>query len=167
MENKAIVLENGFERDIPDELIEYLDDEKIEWEHYDTRFSFWPENRVKTMEFFSALPEGQLLLCHTVFDGFKQLELFINLLHKLLDKKFKFKIMHGCLGDDLMEFYNNRESSIAPEEYDDDDNFERAEKFKKDMNKKFLEVLACHDITWLKVYGEDILFKTLDDIINS
>jgi hypothetical protein len=44
VDSKALVLENGFVIDIPEELINYLKSENIEWEWYDTRFSFWKEN---------------------------------------------------------------------------------------------------------------------------
>lgn len=150
---KAILLENGFEMDIPEELIDYLKEEGIKWEWYDTRFSFWKENRAKTMKFFSALPIGQMLVCSTVFDGYQQLELFINLLHSLKDKNFTFKIMHGCLAEDLYKWYNYYESSLTPStpEYNDDP--KKREAFKREMNRKFREVLAAHNIVWVRRHG--------------
>lgn len=172
--SKAIVLENGFERDIPKSLISYLENNKIEWKHYDMRQRFWKENKAKTVKFFSSLPEGQVLLCHTVFDGFEQLELMIELLYSLRHKKFTFKIMHGCLAQDLLEFYENETSSITPKEIDDeldkddlsdaecDAIYEKTYAFKREMNEKFLEVLKCHDIYWIR--WEEFLFKNLDDI---
>jgi hypothetical protein len=150
---KAIVLENGFKQDIPDELIEYLEDEGIKWKWYDTRFSFWKENRAKTIKFFSDLPVAQMLVCHTVFDGYQQLELFINLLHSLREKNFTFKIMHGCLAEDLYKWYDKYESSLTPDtpEYNDDP--EKRAIFKREMNKKFREVLAAHKIVWVRGHG--------------
>mgnify|MGYP000848509924 CR=1 FL=1 len=173
-DEKALVLENGFEMDIPKELTDYLKDENIKWEWYDTRFSFWKENREATMKFFSELPVGKRIYCHTCFDGFMQLELFIELLFKFKDKKFTFKIMHGCLAEDLLEFYNKDESSIPPKELEDqlekadtDEKckavFKAFKNFKQEMNKKFLEVLSCHDIYWVN-YHTEYLFKNLQDI---
>jgi hypothetical protein len=175
--SKAIVLENGFEQDIPDSLIQYLDKNKIEWVLFDMRERFWKENKSETVKFFSNLPEGQVLLCHTVFDGFQQLELMIELLFALKHKKFTFKIMHGCLSEDLIEFYENEESSITPKEIEAelekgdlsdaecDAIYEKSYAFKKQMNEKFLEVLKCHNIYWIG--WEEFLFKDLQDIKNA
>ena len=80
---KAIVLENGFVEDIPKSLIKLLERENVEWEWYDMRERFWPENKAETIAYFSSLPEGQVFYCHTVFDGYQQLELMILLLHTL------------------------------------------------------------------------------------
>lgn len=163
MKEKAIVLENGFIIDIPNEMKEYLKTHKIEWEWYDTRFSFWKENREATVKYFSNLPKGQLLICSTVFDGFQQLELFINLLHKLKDKNFSFKIMHGCLCNDFIDFLDEYESSITPKELDDYP--DKREDFKKEMNQKFFEVLQYHNIYWLDRFSSDgIVLKNLEDI---
>ena len=174
--NKAIVLENGFKIDIPEELIEYLKEEEVEWELYDTRFSFWKENREDTLKFFSQLPTGQTFYCHTVFDGFQQLELFIQLLYKLKEKNFTFKIMHGNLAEDLQEFLEERESSITPNELEaelnnatSDADFktvnEKIKAFKKQMNEMFLEVLSSHNIYWVSY--KEYLLKSLDDIIKA
>lgn len=171
--NKALVLENGFVIDIPKELLEYLKEKEVEWEWYDTRFAFWKENREATLKFFSELPVGQVLYCHTVFENFQQLELFIQLFYKLREKHFTFKIMHGRLAEDFLDFYAERESSILPseieKEIDDaktDAEFDLANKkakaFKEEMNKMFLEVLSSHNISW--VTYKEILFKTLDDV---
>ena len=92
-ENKAIVLENGFIIDIPEELIRYLEKNKIQWDWYDMRGKFWPENQKATVGFFTDLPKGQLLICSTVFDGYQQLELMIQLLYKLREKSFIFQIV--------------------------------------------------------------------------
>lgn len=167
MKKTAIVLENGFEQDIPKELIKCLERNGVEWAHYDTRFAFWPENREATFKFFSELPTNQTLACHHVFDGFQQLELFINLLHKLKDKCFTFQIMNASLCDNLLEFYEHHESSLTPEEFFDDDNLERVEKFKQEMNKKFIEVLSFHNLVWLREYNYSTDLKTLEDIKNN
>ncbi len=163
---EVIVLENGFVRDIPEDLIKYLEDNNISWVHYDTRFGFWPENRTNTIEYFKSLPKNQIFMCETVFDGFQQLELFIELLHSLKDKEFTLKIMNPSLCDNLIEFYNEYDSSISPKELDD---FPKKRKeFKLEMNKKFLEVLQYHNIYWLYRFKKEdgILLKTLEEIDN-
>jgi hypothetical protein len=171
---KALILENGFEMDIPKELKDYLKNENIEWEWYDTRFSFWKENREDTMKFFSELPIGKRIYCHTCFDGFMQLELFIQLLYKFKEKQFTFKIMHGCLTEDLLKYYDKKESSITPNELEEKLNNANTNKefndinskikaFKNKMNEMFLEVLSCHNIYWI-TYHDEFLLKTLDDI---
>ncbi|HMY42151.1 MAG TPA: hypothetical protein PLW92_03750 [Chitinophagales bacterium] len=176
MSNKALVLENGFVIDIPEELIRYLDRNKIKWEWYDMREKFWQENREETFKFFAGLPEGQELYCHTVFDGYQQLELMIQLLYKLRNKKFTFKIMQGCLCDNLLKFLAEEESSITPKELekrledddlsnkDCDEIYERIYAFKKEMNKKFEEVLSSHNIFWLKSFGQEIPLRSIDDL---
>ena len=175
MDNKALVLENGFIIDIPEELTRYLERNKINWEWYDMREKFWPENREETFKFFAGLPEGQELYCHTVFDGYQQLELVIQLLHKLKDKKFTFKIMHGCLCDDLLKFLAKDESSITPKELEKrleedltdkecDKIYKKIYAFKKEINKQFEEVLSAHNIYWLKSFGEEIPLRSIDDL---
>ncbi len=175
--DKVLVLENGFEFDIPEELRSHLSHNNIEFDWYDTRCCFWKENRETTFEFFSNLPTGKQLYCHTTFDGFQQLELFIELLHKLKDKNFTLKIMHGSLADGFIVFYNERESSITPKELEKElDDTETHEDlvnvrnkildFKKEMNKKFLEVLEFHDIYWIS-WDKNVLFNNLDDIKNN
>lgn len=174
IDGKALVLENGFVIDIPEELIRYLEAGKIEWDWYDTRFSFWKENREETMKFFSELPVGKHIYCHTTFNGFQQLELFIQLLYKFKEKNFTFKIMHGCLAEDLLGFFDEEESTITPDEIekemdDADTNAkfsaanEKVRAFKKQMNEMFLEVLSCHNIYWIN-WHDEFLFKTLEDI---
>lgn len=172
---KALVLENGFIIDIPEELTRYLERNKVDWEWYDMRQKFWPENREETFKFFAGLPEGQVLMCHTVFDGYQQLELMIQLLYKLRNKKFTFKIMQGCLCDNLLKFLAEEESSITPKELlkeleldltdeEAEGIYEKIYDFKKEMNKKFEDVLASHNISWLKEYGEEIPLKSIDDL---
>ena len=173
---KALVLENGFVIDIPKELIRFLDRGKVDWEWYDMREKFWPENRKETVKYFTGLPEGQVLICHTVFDGYQQLELMIELLHKLKEKKFTFKIMQGMLCNNLLKFLKEETSSITPKEYDKelerddltdeecDAIYEKTYEFKRQMNKKFEEVLAAHEVYWIKSHGEQIRLSSLEDI---
>lgn len=174
-ENKAIVLENGFIIDIPEELIRYLEKNKIRWDWYDMREKFWPENQKATVGFFTDLPKGQLLICSTVFDGYQQLELMIQLLYKLREKSFTFKIMQGCLCNNLLDFLAEEESSITPKELEAefeknltdeecDAIYEKIYDFKKEINRQFVEVLQSHNVYWIKSHGEDVLLKTVDDI---
>src|ERR1035438_4779803 len=169
---KAIVLENGFERDVPEQLMEHLKENKISWELFDMREKFWPKNRKATFEFFSNLPKGQLIFCQTVFVEFQQLELMIELLHKLKDKNFTIKMVHGCLAESLLRFYDQTESSITPSELNKELEkdltnkqakviFKKIDDFKKEINKKFLEVSDSHNIYWIR--WDEKLFKTLDD----
>jgi|ERR1044072_2986649 hypothetical protein len=170
---KAIVLENGFKQDVPEELTDYLKERNIEWEWFDMRFSFYPENRVETMKVFSEFPVGQTFYVHTTFEDYVQLEYMILLLDKLKHKNFSLYIDHGCLAKDFLDFYNEEESSITPDELtaqlEDDLTDEESEKvyeliyaFKKGINEKFLEVLKAHNIYWITY--DDVLFKSLDDI---
>lgn len=173
---KALVLENGMIIDIPEELIKFLDRNKIEWEWFDMRRRFFPENRKKTLEFFSNLPEGQVLICSTVFDGYQQLELMIQLLHKLKKKKFVFKIMQGCLCDNLLKFLAEEESSITPKEFNrelEQENLTEAEcdaiyekiySFKKEINKQFEEILSSHEVYWIESHGEEVRLNSIEDI---
>jgi hypothetical protein len=174
---KTIVLENGFERDIPEELIRYLKSKKIEWEWFDMRQRFWPENRVETMKIFSEYPEGQEFICNTVFDGFQQLELMIELLYKLKSKKFTITIQHPCLPSNLLEYYEEKESGITPKELEDKldaansheeskEAHNKIKAFKRSMNRKLREVLKFHNVYWLRVYEsrEAVRLSKLKDI---
>jgi hypothetical protein len=109
-------------------------------------------------------------------EDFMFLELMTELLFLLKKKKFVIKIMHDCLTEDLLKFYNETTSSIAPKElrkaYDSETlrtskaAWKKLLKFKQDINKKFLAVLKAHTIAWVG-YHDDILLKNLDDIKNS
>lgn len=161
----AIVLENGFEIDIPKTLIEYLRRRDIDWQWYDMRQRFWTENREETLKYFSELPKHQLLVCSTVFDGYQQLELMVQLLYKLKHKNFTFKIMNGFLCNDLVKFYEYCESSICPNTKTYNDSPDKREKFKQNINKQFIEVLQAHNIFQIQKYQEDdISLKTLEDV---
>lgn len=165
MQQKTILLENGFDIDIPKELIELLKRKKIAWEWKDARFLFWKENREATIKYFTELPEGQNLICSTVFDGYAQLELFINLFHSLLHKKFTFKIMHGNLANDLAKWFDNDEADITPNTDEYNDSWKKRVQFKKDLNKKFREVLKAHRIIWIisRYSGHTMRLKTVAD----
>lgn len=170
---KAIVLENGFQQDIPKDLTNYLKSRNIEWEWFDMRFCFEPDNRVNTVKAFSEFPVGQHFYIHTTFQDYIQLEYMILLLDKLKDKNFSLYIDHGCLANDFLDFYEEEESSITPNELtgrleddltdaESDEVYEKIYAFKQVMNEKFLEVLKAHNIYWITY--DDVLFKSLDDI---
>jgi hypothetical protein len=149
--------------DIPEELLSYLKERNVEWEWFDMRERFWPENRKETFKIFSDFPVGQVFYCNTTFDGFQQLELMIELFYKLIDKKFTLKIDHGCLDKDLLEFYSEKRSTLVPSDASAKEN----SGYKKIMNRKFLDVLKAHDIWWIPSCGDEVLFKTLSDIKKS
>jgi len=173
--NKVLVLENGFKSEIEDKVLRYLDSKELEWEHYDSRFSFWKENKVATYEFFANLADEKEMICATVFDGFQQLELFIELFYALKHKNFTFKIIFWGLEEELLDWYNSRESTITPKELDDrlceDDltidetklTYDKIYAFKAEMNEKLLEVLKAHTIISLEGRKECVL-RTMDDI---
>lgn len=176
MENKAIVIENGFEMDIPEELISYMKDRNISYTWIDARELFFPENRENTKKYFSELPEGQTFYISTVFEDFQQLELFIVLLYKLRHKKFCFKIMNWSLGEEFLNFYEKRESSITPNELEKEFEKDLSEeesknlmakiyRFKDDMNGMFLEILKAHDIYKItNIRRDETIFKNILDI---
>jgi len=157
---KAIVLENGFERDIPKRLLKYMKRNDIEFTHYDMRERFWPDNRDETLKFFNELPEGQLFCLSTVFDGFMQLELMINLLTKLKDKNFEIRMSVYSLPNSFIEYIDEWRSEIA----DDNLSYEEEKKFKLAMNKKFEEVLVNHKIVWIHPHDGDIHLESLEQI---
>lgn len=110
-----------------------------------------------------------------MFDGYQQLELMIQLLYKLREKSFTFKIMQGCLCNNLLDFLAEEESSITPKELEAefeknltdeecDAIYEKIYDFKKEINRQFVEVLQSHNVYWIKSHGEDVLLKTVDDI---
>lgn len=162
-EGMITVLENGDLREVPDELIRYLDAITLyKWKLFDMRQRFWPENKEETIKIFASAPVGHIFYSATSFDGWQQFEMMIKLLHKLKDKKFKLYLYNRSLCDNLFEFYECKESSLATGgKYDDD--VKLREQMKTEMNKLFLEVLTFHEIYWL-VSGDGIPLKTIDDI---
>lgn len=163
---KAIVLENGFKMDIPEGLTSYLHEEGIEWKWYDMRERFWPENREETIKYFSSLPIGQKLYCHTTFDGWQQLELMIQLLYKLKEKKFELHIMNPSLCNNLRKFLEESESSICPNTKEYNDSPKKREKLKNEVVLQFYTVMNTHKIFWLN-YHRDIQLRTMEDIISN
>lgn len=144
--------------DIPRSLQFILEKKFKENREYWTYFkeAFWPENRKDTIERLSKLTPSDNLICQTVFDGFLQLELIIELLHSFIKKdiKINFYILVGPnLVYNLEEYYEDNESRLCPENATWDDQ----KKFKKKMNEKLLEVLDYHNIYDMKreaAYGE-------------
>lgn len=160
MHKRTIVLENGSKQDIPEDIINYLKYNNMPWCLFDMRSRFWPENREKTIKYFMALPVGQVFIAHHVFEDFQQLELLTELFHKLKDRKFKFIIDNACLAEYLLEFLDNKESSITPKELEKKRNNARSDKgamaadkkieeYKEQMNQKFLDVLQWYEIIWM------------------
>ena len=178
MSKRTIVLENGDKRDIPTDILDYLKENNMPWCLFDMRSRFWPENREKTIKYFMALPVGQTFIAHHVFVDFQQLELLTELFHKLKDRKFKFIIDNACLAEYLLEFLDNKESSITPRELEkkrdnsrSDKGFYAADKkieeFKQQMNQKFLEVLQHHEIIWMEGGPDfrDVRLTSKEDLI--
>ena len=179
--NKVIILENGNEFDMPSKLKRYLDSNKIEWELYDMRQRFWPENEKETIKFFSELPKNQEFILETVFNGFQQLELMIELLYKLRNKEFTIKILHPCLFENLVTWLKTKESEITPKElekplydmsreYSDeelDETYEKIYAFKSELIQKFSWVLSSHNISWVGRFDGDILIKDIQYIKNN
>lgn len=161
---KAIVLENGFERDIPKSLLKYMKRGDIEFTHYDMRKRFWPENREETLKFFSNLPEGQLFCLSTVFDGFMQLELMIQLLTKLKDKKFEIRMSTYSLPHAFVEYLDEPRSELVDE--DDELSYQEELDFKLAMNKDFENILVNHKIVWIHPHDEDIHLESVEQIKN-
>ncbi len=177
-ETRTIVLENGSKQDIPSDIISYLKDNNMPWCLFDMRGKFWPENREKTIKYFMSLPVGQVFIAHHVFEDFQQLELLTELFHKLRDRKFKFIIDNACLAEYLLEFLDERNSSITPRELEKKLENARSDKsalaadkkieeFKEQMNQKFLDVLQWHEIVWMHgdLQGDDVRLTSKEDLI--
>ena len=172
---QALVIENGEKRDIPKSLISYLDKNDYEWTHLNVQESFWPKNRISTLQFFSNLPNNHTIICDTVFDGFLQLELFIQLFDSLKDKHFNIRIRHGCLCDDIIKYYDGRTSELTPDEIEDaldnasdEETYEAAKEkliqFKQSMNNKLESILQSHDVYWIPHYDEDVKLDSIETI---
>lgn len=165
---RTILIESGFERDIPKELYRYMERKNIVgWEFYDIRQKFWPENREETFKFFSSLPKESILIANHTFVDFVLLELFIILLDKLKDKIFTIKFQNPILCNHLLEFYEKEYSSITPKEIEELEDYNKEKEFKQEMNQKFIEVLQSHNIYWAQKYYDDAPLKTIEDIKNN
>lgn len=171
---KALILENEGLDGIPKNLINYCDRNNIEWEFYDMRERFWPENRQTTVNYFKYLPDGQKLLCHTVFDGYDQLELMIQLLYSIKDRKFEIGIMNNYLTQEISDWFDRNTADSTPGElqkhfniHGDDESWELIVNYKKDLNEKFKQVLAHHKIMWIHLHEKDIHLKDLETIKTS
>lgn len=150
---KAYVLEDGFERDIPKELINYLSKNNIVWEWYDVRERFWPKNREETFNFFSNLPNGIELYTHHVFTDYQIFELMVELLYKITDRSFKVHIMNSSLCEYLVKYYDAYESDITPNNDLFNYNYKLRLSFKTDMNTKFEQVMRQHELYHISSYG--------------
>lgn len=168
---KNLILENHGEIDLPEEIKDILEEGMFaeDREYWYWFFdAFYPENRENTMKRFMSLEEGGNIVCQTVFDGWMQLELVVELLVKLkeLNKKVNFHIfVYSGLGSEIQEYLDEYESELVPntEEYNDDWKLRR--EFKQGMNEKLREVLEYHniyDLSNLYHYDETKLL-TVDD----
>jgi hypothetical protein len=150
---KNLILENDCEQDIPEELMELIENESIfsDGQEFWTQFkeSFWPENREETMRRFMELNEDDNVLCQTVFVDWMQLELVVELLCKLksIGKKINFHILvYPSLEEQIKEYLDEYESDITPDTDEYDDSPSLRTQFKKEMNQKLLEAIEYHNI---------------------
>lgn len=171
--NRIIVLESGFLQDVPEQMMDYLSERNItEWEHYDMRQKFWPENRESTYEFFSKIDETDIMLANTTFVDFQWLELMSLMFCKLSSKKLTLKIQNPLLPKYFQKYLEKRESDITPDTKKYDDDPDLREEFKKDMNKLFLMALQIHNVYWIgsgritnDTEFDDFLIKSEEDIV--
>jgi hypothetical protein len=145
--------------DIPEELIRWLDRNGVEnrelWTHF--KQSFWPENRKATLERFAAITPEDNVYCATVFDGWMQLELMIEMLHGFIakGKKINFHVMVAPdLHHHIKEYLEEYESELTPDTDEYDNDYKLRREFKNEMNKKLFEVIKFHNICDLERYGE-------------
>jgi hypothetical protein len=148
---KNLILENDNEFDgIPDKLSSILETQFLEnrefW--FSFRTAFYPKEREETMKRFASLESGDNIICQTVFDGWMQLELVVELLIKLkeMGKKINFYIVIPDLKENIQDYFDEYESELTPntEEYNDSPSLRK--EFKKQMDQKMVEVLDYHSI---------------------
>jgi len=175
--DKVLILEHGGSYELEEESIKYVEKRlNKSWEYFDLRERFWPKNRKSTFDFFASLKENQIIAAKTVFADFIQLEMFIEMLHKLKDKHFTVYLFNPILPDKLLIFLKEKESSITPPELEKqleeeeitdeegDEVYKKIYAFKKEMNKKFFEVLTYHTIIWVRCYGLSTQITNLKDL---
>jgi len=176
---KNVILENGFLRDVPKELLKWLERNNVlEYELVDTRQMFWQENVENTFKKFMSYENGTNFYTHHVFEDFQLLELFTELFYEIDDRTFNFHIMNYSMVEYLTDFLKQDRADITPRElqkaFDKAKNNEESNKawneileFKKEIVRKFENVLQKHNLIWIRPFGyENITFKRLDDIIN-
>jgi len=173
---KTIILENGFEVDIPERLQRYLKSFNIDYTLLNTSELFYPENLTSTLQKFNQFPDGQEFLCDTCFYYSYQLERGIQLLHSLKDKNFKIQFISYSIPSIFLKYLKEQESGITPkelfylldsssskEEYEE--KYSKIEDFKREMNKKFFEVLQYHRIyLWLPFLPEPKRLQSIQDL---
>lgn len=162
---KNIILENGLLQDVPNELLRWLGRNEInDFELFDTRQIFWKENVENTYEKFMSYENETNIYCHHVFGDFQLLELFIELLYEINDVSFNVHIMNSSMNEYLKEFLKQERSDITPKElqrfYDVAPTLEDSNKvwkmildFKKEILRKFENVLQKHNFYWIRPYG--------------
>lgn len=168
-----LIIENSGPQDFPEELTTLLENNFKEnreiWYFFGE--AFWPKNRKETHQRFMALPEGSNIICDHTFDGYQQVELMIDLLSefKRIGKKVNVYIYNPCLDVNFKEFIEGRFSSIEPEEIEND--YELRKEFKRDMNKKFFDILEYHEVYQMErsrsrlLLGDDLIKMTRDVIM--
>lgn len=161
---KNLVLNNYHEQDMEKDFRAFLKNNFTEnqeiWLHFQT--AFWPENREASFTRFLSLKSGDNILCRTVFDGYGQLELMVNLLCELkkYSKKLNIYISHPSLAKEIKKYLDKSESELTPQTDWYNDSYIRREKFKKTANKKLLEAISFHNVYQLTQYvSTDLIGK--------
>lgn len=176
---KNVILENGFLRDVPKELLRWLERNNIlEYELVDTRQIFWKENVKNTFKKFMSYEDGTNFYTHHVFEDFQLLELFTELFYEINDKTFNFHIMNNSMVEYLQDFLKQDRADITPNELQrffdisptlEDSNiiWNQILEFKKEIVRKFENVLQKHNFIWILPYGnKSVIFKSLEEIKN-
>lgn len=176
---KNVILENGFLRDVPKELLIWLERREIfEYELVDTRQIFWNENVENTFKKFMSYEDGTNFYTHHVFEDFQLLELFTELFYEINDKTFNFHIMNNSMVEYLQDFLKQDRADITPNELQrffdisptlEDSNiiWNQILEFKKEIVRKFENVLQKHNFIWILPYGnKSVVFKSLEEIKN-
>jgi hypothetical protein len=107
---KTILIENGFEQDIPSELLSFAKTkfpEYIIWENFN--IAFFEENKDNTLKKFEALKTGDNILFQTYLTQFYQLELLTCLLWQFieLNKKLNIYIVYpDVIGEEFKQKQN-------------------------------------------------------------
>ena len=148
---RNLILENDCEQDIPEELNWVLEKKFKEGREYWTQFktAFYPENRQETIDKFLALKPEDNVICQTVFNGWLQLELVIDLLFLLKEKdvRINFYILtYPSLEEKLNEYLEAYESEIAPNTEKFNENPKLRRVFKEKMDGRLKESLEYHNV---------------------
>jgi hypothetical protein len=139
---------------------------------------FWEENVENTFKKFMSYEDGTNFYTHHVFEDFQLLELFTELFYEINDRTFNFHIMNYSMVEYLKDFLKQDRADITPRElqkfFDISPTLEDSNRvwneileFKKEIIRKFENVLQKHNLIWIRPFGRDnITFKSLEDINN-